>query len=153
MELSDSIVATLTSWTDLFMRRTMRNFLLYAKQNGFSLTQVSAIFMLHRKGTCSVSDIGDELEITSPAASQLLDRLVEQGLVMRTEDPIDRRHKKITLSKKGEVILNEGMRLRQRWLEELVQLMSPEEQAQVLAGINIMLDKVHQLDHQTVPEF
>jgi MarR family transcriptional regulator for hemolysin len=152
MELSESFVKTLMTWIEVFMRRTMRNFLLYSKQNGFSITQIAALFLIHRKGTISVSDIGDELEITNPAASQLLERLVQQGLVVRSEDPNDRRLKQIVLSKQGEVVLHDGLQARQKWLEDLVKLMSPDEQEQVIAALNIMLEKAHQLEYQPTPE-
>ena len=152
MELSESLVKTLMDWIEVFMRRSMRNFLLYFKQNGFSVTQIAALFLIHHKGTSSVSDIGDGLEITTPAASQLLERLVQQGLVVRSEDPNDRRLRQIALSKQGEVVLQEGLQARQKWLEDLVKLMSPGEQEQVIAALNIMLEKANQLEYQPTPE-
>jgi DNA-binding MarR family transcriptional regulator len=152
MDLSESLVKTLMSWIEVFMRRSMRNFLLYAKQNGFSITQIAALFLVHRKGSSSVSDIGDELEITSPAASQLLERLVQQGLIIRSEDPNDRRLRQIALSKQGEIVLQESLQARQKWLEDLVRLLSPDEQEQVVAALNIMLEKAHQLEYQPTPE-
>jgi MarR family transcriptional regulator for hemolysin len=149
MELSGSIVITLASWIDLFMRRSMHNFFLYAKQNGLSITQIAALFMVHRRGTCNVSDLGDYLEITQPAASQLLERLVQQGLVIRAEDPNDRRLKQIALSKQGEIVLHEGLQARQKWLEDLVDSLSPDEQQQVIAAMKLMLDKAQGLEtHQ-----
>ena len=152
MELSESLLITLMSWIEVFMRRSMRNFFLYAKQNGFSITQIATLFLIRRKGTTSVSNISGELEITIPAASQLLDRLVQQGLVVRSEDPNDRRLKQITLSKQGEFVLKEGLHARQIWLEDLIQLMSPAEQEQVIAALSIMLAKADQLQYQPASE-
>ena len=129
------------------MRRSMRSFLLYAKQTGFSITQIAALFLISRKGRCSVSDIGGELEITNPAASQLLDRLVQQGLVLRCEDPNDRRLKQITLSKQGEDLLQKGFEARQKWLEDLVNLMSADEQRLVREALHVMLEKAKQLEY------
>jgi DNA-binding MarR family transcriptional regulator len=152
MEFSESFVVTLMNWIEVFMRRSMRNFLLYSKQNGFSITQIAALFLIHRKGTSSVSDIGDEIQITRPAASQLLERLVQQGLVVRSEDPNDRRQRQIVLSEQGEVVLQEGLQARQKWLEDLAKLMTPDEQEQVIAALNIMLEKAHQLESQPTQE-
>jgi len=152
MELSESLLITLMSWIEVFMRRSMRTFFLYAKQNGFSITQIATLFLIRRKGTTSVSNISGELEITIPAASQLLDRLVQQGLVVRSEDPNDRRLKQITLSKQGEFVLKEGLHARQIWLEDLIQLMSPAEQEQVIAALSIMLAKANQLQYQPASE-
>jgi DNA-binding MarR family transcriptional regulator len=152
MESPESLVKTLMNWIEVFMRRSMRNFFLYSKQNGFSITQIAALFLIRRKGTSSVSDIGFELGITSPAASQLLERLVQQGLIVRSEDPNDRRLRQIALSQQGEVVLKEGLQARQKWLEDLVKLMSLDEQEQVFTALNIMLEKADQLEYQPTPD-
>ena len=87
-----------------------------------------------------------------PAASQLLERLVQQGLVVRSEDPNHRRVRQIALSTQGKGVLQEGFQARQKWLEDLVKLMSPDEQEQVIAALKIMLEKAHQLEYQPTPE-
>jgi DNA-binding MarR family transcriptional regulator len=146
MEYSDVFVSTFMKWTGAFMRSSMQDFLLFAKQNGLSMTQISALFLISHKDTSSVSDIGGELDVTTPAASQLLDRLVQQGLVDRCEDPHDRRLKQITLSEQGKVLLQKGIQSRQKWLESLEQLMTLEEQNQVIEALTLMLGKVQQLE-------
>ena len=88
-----------------------------------------------------------------PAASQLLlVRLVQEGLVVPSEDPNHRRLRQITLSTQGKVVLQEGLQARQKWLEDLVKLMSPDEQEKVIAALNIILEKAHQLEYQPTPE-
>jgi DNA-binding MarR family transcriptional regulator len=149
MELSETLVQTLVSWIEVFMRRSMRNFILYSKQNGLSTTQIATLLLIHRKGAISVSDVGNELQITSPAASQLLERMVQQGLIIRSEGRSDRRLKQIALSEQGDAVLKEGLHARQKWLEDLVRLMSHEEQEQVSAALNLMLAKAQQL--QSLP--
>ena len=151
MENPKLCIHTLMNWIEVFMRRSMRHFLLYAKQNGLSMAQAAALFLINRKSSCSVSEIGGELEITNPAASQLLDRLVQQGFVVRSEDPKDRRLKKISLSDQGEVLLQQWFRSRHQWLEDLVKRMSPDEQGHVLEGLKIMLEKARQLENQPPP--
>jgi DNA-binding MarR family transcriptional regulator len=71
---------------------------------------------------------------------------VQQGLVDRCEDPHDRRLKQITLSEQGKVLLQKGIQSRQKWLESLEQLMTPEEQNQVIEALTLMLGKVRQLE-------
>ncbi len=146
MGLSDTFVQTLMKWIEVFMRGSMHNFLLFSKQHGFSMTQVSVLFMLRRTGASSVSDIGDELQVSTAAASQLLDRLVQQDLLIRTEHPKDRRLKQIVLSSKGQAVLQEAVQARQRWLEDLVKLLPSDEQEQVITALTILIDKATQLD-------
>ena len=148
MESSELITDTFVDWIEIFLRRSFRSFLLFAKQNGFSLSQIAALFLIDRNESYSISDIGGELEITNPAASQLLDRLVQQGLVVRSEDPNDRRLKQVTLSEQGKDLLEQGLQARQKWLQDLIDLISPEEQGQVIESLKILLEKVQQLEYQ-----
>jgi DNA-binding MarR family transcriptional regulator len=152
MERADLFAGKIKQWTEVFMRRSMRNFVLYAKRNDLNMTQVAALFHVNRKGRCSISNIGDDIGITSPAASPLVSRLVLQGFVARSEDPNDRRLKQIALTKRGEAILQEGIYARQRFIEELVELMSPAEMDQCITALNIMLEKTRQLERQSRPQ-
>ena len=103
------LVETLHEWMHVLMRRSMHNFMLFAKEKNLSMAQINALFRLNHKGACGVSDLGDDLGVTSAAASQLLEKLVQQGLVIRTEDPQDRRNKLITLTEAGERVAEQSM--------------------------------------------
>ncbi len=152
MDSSKLLVATIGDWIDVFIRHSMRGFFLHTRQHGLSVTQIAALFQIRRKGTSSVSDIGDELQVTNPAASQLLERLVQQGLVARSEDPVDRRLKQIALTRRGDSLLREGLQARQKWLEELVKTMQPDEQAQVIAALDILIERAQELERSPRPE-
>ena len=93
MKSSNKFVLTLRDWLDVFMQRSMRDFILFTKEKGLSMSQIGALFQVHRRGACGGSDIGDELGVTSAAASQMIERLVQQELITRSEDPSDRRLK------------------------------------------------------------
>jgi DNA-binding MarR family transcriptional regulator len=147
MFTTDPILATLHEWIGIFMRRSMRNFLLYSKEKKLSMSQIGALFRLHRVGPCGVSEISDDLGVTDAAASQMLERLVQQGLITRSEDPNDRRVKQIVLTDQGRQVLQESIHARQGWLEELARAFSPEEQGQVLAALRIMIAKATQLEN------
>ena len=56
-----------------------------------SAGQLRTLTHLHFQGVHQVSDIGDDLGVTTAAASQLVDRLVNMHLLKRTEDPDDQR--------------------------------------------------------------
>jgi DNA-binding MarR family transcriptional regulator len=141
----EPFLPTLHNWMEIFMHRLMHIFIQYVKANGLSISQINAMFHIFRKGSAGVSDIGDELGITSAAASQMLDRLVTQGLILRSEDPHDRRLKHIVLTAKGSQVLQESFRARQKWLEDLAILLTPAEQEQVTAALTILIQKASQM--------
>jgi DNA-binding MarR family transcriptional regulator len=149
MSTSDQLTAALREWVGVSMRRSMRHLLLYSRESGLSMSQMGALLLVHRKGVGGVSDIGDHLGITSAAASQMLERLVQQGIVVRSEDPHDRRVKQIALTQKGRRILQESIQARQSWVDDLARLLTPAEQKQVTAALNMLVEKSGQLE--TVP--
>ncbi len=137
---------TLHEWMRLVMRRSMRNFILYAKEKNYSVAQLNALFRIHHKGACGISDLGEEMGVTSAAASQLLDKLVQQGLAVRTEDPLDRRNKRVALTEAGERIVQESMAARQSWLDRLADKLTPAEQEQVNHSLRLLIEKAETLE-------
>ena len=140
------VVLLLHRWVEVFMHRSMRGFILYAKEHGLSMPQIGALFHIHRQGAAGVSDLGLDLGITSAAASQMLERLVQQGLAFRSEDPHDRRVRQITLTEKGLRVLHESLRARQGWLDDLAGRLTPGEQEQVVTTLKILIEKTTQLE-------
>ncbi len=148
MTASDQFLAALHEWTGTFMRNSMHNFLLFSKEKGVSIPQIGALFQIRRKGVCSVSDIGDELGVTSAAASQMIENLVNLDLIRRSEDPQDRRAKQLVLTEKGRKILLESIHAQQGWLSGMVALLSTQEQMHVTSALKILVEKTNQLEKQ-----
>jgi DNA-binding MarR family transcriptional regulator len=84
--------------------------------------------------------------VTNSAASQMIERMVQLKLITRSEDLTDRRVKQIVLTDKGRQILQESNKANQDWLENLVQTMTAEEQAQVRNALVTLIHKAHQLE-------
>ncbi len=146
MLLSDPFIAALQECIEVFMRHSMRNLIHSSREKGLSMSQVGALFFIHRTGSRGVTDLGDHLGVTSGAASQMLERLVQQDLILRAEDPHDRRLKQIRLTPKGRRTLHESIQARQGWLEELAENMTPCEKDQVTKALHILIDRTRQLE-------
>ena len=149
---SDPFVATLEEWIKVSRHRLMRNFIDYARKSGLSMSHIGALFHLYHEGTCGVTELGNHLDVTSAAASQMLERLVQQDLILRTEDPDDRRVKQIVLTDKGNRVLEEGIRARQRWLDDLTETLSDAEKETITVGLNILIEKARNLKQPVVSE-
>jgi DNA-binding MarR family transcriptional regulator len=134
------------------MRRSMRNFLHYARETGLSMSQISVLFHLRRMQSCGVTDLGDHLGVSSAAASQMLERLVQQGLILRSEDPQDRRVKQIVLTEKGRQVIEAGVAARQDWLVDLAESLSATEKQQIGVALNLLVDKASQLGQPVKPK-
>src|SRR5215831_10198603 len=88
-----------------------------------SVAQLKALFTLVDGGPMPIGGVAARLSIGLPAASSLVDRLVDQGLVERREDPMDRRRTLAEPTAAGEALaqrLRHGSREALRaWLEQM----------------------------------
>ncbi len=145
MSSDTQIVDALHEWLELSRNRSMSGLFRYAREKGVSMHQIGTLFHLSRRGISGVSGIGDDLGVTSAAASQMLDRLVQTGLVLRTEDPNDRRAKRIVLTSAGERMVRESTEMRGRWFADLAGLLLPDEREIVLSALQILITHVREM--------
>jgi DNA-binding MarR family transcriptional regulator len=70
-----------------------------------TLSQVLLLNRVERSGPASLSGLAEGGLTSSAALSQMVERLVGQGLLDRTEDPADRRRKAIRLTPRARALL------------------------------------------------
>ncbi len=147
MSRSEPLVALLQEWIGLEMRHSMHSLILFLKEHDLSMSQVGALFQIQH-GRTNVSDIAETMGVSLAAASQLLDRLVQQELVQRSEDPHDRRAKQLVLTDKGCRIVQKSMQARQKWVEDLAARLSPAEKEHVAAALKVLVDQAAEFEPQ-----
>lgn len=120
------------------MHRSMQDFRRLMEETDLSHSQVSALLQLFHCGSCGISDIGEHLGISNAASSQMIDRLVQQALVLRQEDPDDRRFKRLLLSPRGREIIEANIESKRRWVTSLTTALSAEERATIIQALNLL---------------
>jgi len=70
-----------------------------------TLPQILLISRVERLGSASLSDLVDGSSASAAALSQMIERLVQQGLLRRAEDPVDRRRKAIGVTPRARALL------------------------------------------------
>jgi DNA-binding MarR family transcriptional regulator len=70
-----------------------------------TLPQVLLISRVEKLGSASLSDLAEGSTASTAALSQMIERLVQQGLLHRAEDPVDRRRKAIRLTSRARALL------------------------------------------------
>jgi DNA-binding MarR family transcriptional regulator len=139
---------SLRAWMDAFMHRSMSGWNHFAKSTGLSMPQISILMQLHHKGPCGMSQVSDRFDITAAAASQLVDKLFQAGYLERTEDPTDRRAKLLTLSAKGEELIQQGTEERYHWMDDLTSKLSREEHLKVVEALDILTKAAQSMDEK-----
>jgi len=102
-----------------------------------TMTQFSILREIHH-GKTSVSQLAEAGHISRPAISRLVDILVRKGLISRLENPVDRRHVKLSLTTKGEQLLAGLFELTHQWMYEKLSLLNGEELTHIISGLELL---------------
>lgn len=145
---------SILDWTAIFMRLSMNGFLRFARGSGMSWMQMAVLMHLHYRGPCEVMAFGELLQMSPAGASQMIERLVHQGLVQRTEGPDDRRVRLVHLTAAGLQAVEESLQAQQGWLEELLATLTDEQRAaasqalRMLTAQATLLEAMHESGRQ-----
>lgn len=75
----------------------------------------------------SLKAIADEVGLSMPAVSRSVDSLVQRGLVTRTEDPKDRRHKAVRATDDARRLADRLIELRVAGITDFVASLTPDQ--------------------------
>src|SRR3954471_23754309 len=100
---------------------------------------ISQIRMLHLLTgpveAASLKAIADEVGLSLPAVSRAVDSLVQRGLVTRTEDTKDRRHKAVRATEAGRELADHLLEMRMAGIADFVETLSVQEREALAAAL------------------
>jgi DNA-binding MarR family transcriptional regulator len=109
-----------------------------------SVAQMNAISVVHKNGPLSMGVLAEQLGITAPSASAMVDRLVEKGILLREHSLEDRRKVEVRISPEAVKAIEAVEESLFKLFRDLVQRLGPEttrKWCDVLATIRkILLD-------------
>jgi DNA-binding MarR family transcriptional regulator len=141
----------LQAWAGIFARRSMHDFLQFMHDYNLAMPHLNILMQLYYHGPASILSIRQTMQSSRAAATQLVDKLVQQGLVERTEDAADRRVKDICLSEAGRNLVRASENARKAWLDELAASYEPEEQAQLSQALQRLIDTALRQEERYFP--
>ena len=116
-----------------------RDVIQLAHEFELSFSQMKALHYAHEQADLSVKALGEQLGLSMAAMSRAADELVQRGLMDRTEDPSDRRIKRLRLTDKGRELVQKIRELRMAGLEQFVATLSSKERAQLTKALEPIL--------------
>jgi DNA-binding MarR family transcriptional regulator len=106
-----------------------------------TLTQLSAMATLQKKGSMSAGELANCERVQPPSMTKVLANLEERGLVQRDVHPTDRRQAIIAITDAGIALLDSERRSRDAWLTRRLATLTAEERA-LLQRVVPILDKL-----------
>lgn len=117
----------------------------FGHEHKLKFTHISLLHNLASRKQMTVGEIGQMLDVSNAAVSQMTDRLVKAGLIERREDPDDRRVKILTLSEMGEQLMADMNATSACWIEKLNRDLTEEERETITAGLKLLQEKLNDL--------
>ncbi|MDZ7801107.1 MAG: MarR family transcriptional regulator [Trueperaceae bacterium] len=108
------------------VRRSIHELHALLQELQLSLPQLGTLHVLRAEGAQSVSAIAQHVQLSLAATSHLVDRLVQRGLLTRSEDPSDRRQKRVDLTSEGRAVVGGVQAKARASLEALLAEVPPD---------------------------
>jgi DNA-binding MarR family transcriptional regulator len=105
-----------------------------------SAAQAGALFSLSAETATSVTSMAEAMGLAQSAASVLVQKLEQAGLVERTPDPSDRRAALLTLTARGAAARARAAERARRMNQAAVRGFSADEQAVIARWLQHMID-------------
>jgi DNA-binding MarR family transcriptional regulator len=117
-------------------------YLAAVEESGMTLPQLKALITLAgvEEGSSPVKDLAEPLGLSAPAATRIVDALVERGMATRAEDPQDRRVRLIAITAAGRKFVQEFAHRRSEGLEALADRMTPAQRRKLIAAFDALLE-------------
>jgi DNA-binding MarR family transcriptional regulator len=128
----------------IFMPRIARRMFteFYRSFSEISQAQLFAIIVVSENDPCRLSTLSDELSVSGPTITGIVDRLESSGYVQRTPDPDDRRAMNVVMTSKGrEVVRKFRSVVRKKW-QTVIESLDRNDLPKFIQVINIMLEVV-----------
>ncbi len=109
-EISGKLAVDLLSLPPLIFRVIRRKLILSTLSDVYKdikFPHIEIMSLLKEEGTLHITRICEKLQIAKAQMTHLIDKLVELGLLERNMDKTDRRTINITITKKGELFIEE----------------------------------------------
>ena len=122
----------------LFMRQKLRDFLLFDNKN-FSLNQYRVLRVLKENPNLSLSSLDEKIIMKKGNLSRIVEKMVQQNFIHRQRDTAsDRRKISLSLTKKGDQMLDELNRKQEELIKVLYQSIPEEEIKDIYESLTLL---------------
>jgi DNA-binding MarR family transcriptional regulator len=102
--------------------------------------QLKSLFFISNRGTTNSKELSAALGVTPTNTTGIVDRLVKQGLVNRTEDTKDRRISLLRTTDKGEELVTKLRERRRGYMLEILLHMNTDELTAIVQGLGSLVN-------------
>ena len=112
------------------------------KKATLSAPQFYTLMLINRRENISMSEVASDFHIELPSATSMINKLSKLGLVRRIEDENDRRLVRLTLTKKGKMVLRKATNQRKNKLKGFLSQLSDDNKLKLLSVLQSSIEKL-----------
>jgi len=116
-----------------------------------SMPQAKLLYLLGAGGELHMSALVQRLGVSLSTISGLVDKVVDQGLASRREDPADRRQVVVALTPAGHAFIDRFRELNARQMRELLDLLADDDLARVRDAMAALAVAANRLTSKPAP--
>lgn len=116
-----------------------------------SMPQAKLLYLLSAGGELHMSALVHRLGVSLSTISGLVDKVVDQGLASRREDPADRRQVMVGLTPAGHDFIDRFRELNARQMRELLDLLGDDDLARVRDAMSALAVAANRLAQNLAP--
>ncbi len=109
-----------------------------------TIAQLKSLFFIDFEGSTNFRKLAAALRVTPPDVTRIVDRLVEQGMVSRRENPEDRRMLLLQTTEKGKALLGRLRENRMTHMHHILAQLETEELAALTQGLAALARAIQQ---------
>ena len=123
------------NWANLYFFRSLSDYFTFLNSTEISMQQAYVLTYIFHNGPSKISAICEHMMVSTAAASQMVDRLVNQNLVKRVSDPGDGRVRNVVLSEQGKIFVEQSIEARQNWVKEIPPGLTNDQMDQIASAL------------------
>jgi DNA-binding MarR family transcriptional regulator len=120
------------------VQRLSRRLQVERSPTGLSLTKVSLLGHLARRGDLSPGELAAADRLQPQSVTRVLAELERDGLVQRYPDPLDKRTRRMRITVTGRATLTADMRDRDEWLADAMSELTAAERSTLLEAADLL---------------
>ena len=113
-----------------------------------TIAQLKTLLFISNQGGSNSAQLAAALRVTPTCTTGIIDRLLRQGLVSRTENPDNRRMLLLRTTDKAEELLAKLRERRTGYMADILERMSNDELAHLAQGLNSLVKAAAERDQE-----
>lgn len=130
----------------LGLLRLIRSEIRDRRPGGLTMAQFRVLHLAHRDPDRSLADVAEDLGVSAPAVTKLVDILTERGLVARTAVKDDRRSFHLALTPAGLALLREARRALEARVAKRLDALPAAEAAALARGLAVLRSRLDPME-------